>query len=200
VTQSARLSGRIACAIAGSLLVAGCAVMEAQTTGSTSGPHNARVALKDAAWTAPAVKPAPPKVASNSPRPTEAPHSGADVGSCGNADQCALLLRQMIDDPTRSWIGKRPTVAVFANGTRLFAYRALRAKLSCSELTLALEETLATASSLNGGIAGLTLDQVAGVRTLNAEVEGELRAQRAERCKSDLVTPRERRPDIPGRG
>lgn len=92
MTQYARLSGRIACAVAGSLLVAGCAVMETQTTSSTSGPRNARVALKDDAWTAPTVKPAPPKVASDSPRPKEAPRSGNDAGNCGDADQCALLL------------------------------------------------------------------------------------------------------------
>lgn len=111
-----------------------------------------------------------------------------------------VAVERLIDDPTRSWIGKRPTATVYANGTRLFAYRALRAKLSCSELTLALEETQAAASSLNGGIAGLTLDQVAGVRTLNAQVEGELRAEHTERSKSDLVTPIERTPEISGRG
>ena len=185
VTLYVRMSGRSACALAGSLFVAGCALFEAQTTTRTS----ARVALKDDAWTALVVTPAKPKVASNFRRPKPPPQATNEPGSCGNADQCGLLLRLMIDDPTRSWIGQRPSPGVYANGTRLFAYLALRAKLSCRELTLALHETQAAEHSLNGTIPGLTLDQVARVRALNTQVEGELRTEHAERCKSDLAPP-----------
>lgn len=99
-----------------------------------------------------------------------------------------MSLRQMVEDPTRSWISQRPSAAIYANGARLFAYRALRAKLSCGELALGLHETQAAASSLNDGIPGLTLDQVARVRALNSQVEGELRDEHAERCNGDLAT------------
>ena len=153
------------------------------------------MALKHDAWTAPVVTPAKPKVASSfrSPKaPPTPPVARAapthEPGSCGNADQCALLLRLMVDDPTRSWISQRPSAAIYANGTRLFAYLALRTKLTCSELTLALDEIQAAASFLNDGIPALTLDQGAGVRALNSQVEGELRAEHAERCKGDLAT------------
>jgi hypothetical protein len=95
----------------------------------------------------------------------------------------------MADDPTRSWIAQRPAPVIYANGTRLFAYRALRGKLSCRELTLGLDETQALASSLDGGIRGLTLDQVTRVRALNSQVDGELRAEHSERCRNDPATP-----------
>jgi hypothetical protein len=76
--------------------------------------------------------------------------------SCGTVDECALLLRLMVNDPARSWIRDRASPAVYANGTRLFAYLALRRNLTWSELTLALDETRAAANVLKNTIAGLT--------------------------------------------
>jgi hypothetical protein len=194
VTVSTRMSGRSKCAIAGSLFLTGCAIFEPEpAVHETSGQPRARAALKDDAWTAPVVTPVKPKVASDVRRAAALPPVASatpthELGSCDNADQCALLLRLMVDDPNRRWITQRPSAAVYANGTRLFAYRALRAKLDCQELMLALHETQAAAISLNASTLGLTLDQTARIRTLNSQVEGELRAEHAERCKNNPVT------------
>ena len=184
----------VICAVAASLLLSGCAIFQPETNARVASSQRPRVALKDGAWRAPVVTPARPAVAS---RPRSAapsaslPLRGAlanEQGSCGDAEQCALLLRLMVDDPTRRWISERPSPVVYANGTRLFAYLALRAKLTCKELEFALDETQSAASSLNGRIPGLTPGHVAGVRALNSQVEGELRAEHAERCKNDLAT------------
>jgi hypothetical protein len=196
VTLCVRRLGRVVCAIVGSLSVTGCAIFEVQTSGATLGQQGPRVSLKDDGRTAPVVASARFKAAEKA-RGTEQVASvpvaraapAVEPGACGNADQCALLLRLMVDDPTRSWIAQRPAPVVYANGTRLFAYLALRGKLSCRELTLGLDETQTLASSLSGGIRGLTLDQVTRVRALNSQVEGELRADHSERCKHDPATP-----------
>src|ERR1700693_1830495 len=99
-------------------------------------------------------------------------------------DQCCCLLRLLVDDPSRSWITQRPSAAVYANGTRAFAYLALRAKLPCNALTLALDDLEAADRFLNATIAGPTREQVERVRALNVRVNQELRAERSERCES----------------
>ncbi len=196
MTLCIRRLGRIVCAIVGSLSVTGCAIFEVQTSNATVGQQGPRVSLRDDGRTAPAVASARFKVAEKA-RSTEQVASvpvaraapAIEPGACGSADQCALLLRLMVDDPTRSWIAQRPAPVIYANGTRLFAYLALRGKLDCSELMLGLDETQTLASSLDGGIRGLTLDQVTRVRALNSQVEGGLRAEHSERCKNDPATP-----------
>lgn len=184
---------RMSCVIAGALLLAGCAICE--TTTNTRARQSA--SLKDAPWALADMTPAKqPKVLSYfrsaEPRPIRPMAKGPathETGSCDTADQCALLLRLMVDDPTRSWIGQRPSAAVYANGTRLFAYRALRGKLSCSELALALEETRVAAKSFGTPAAGVTVDQATRVRTMNTQVASELQSEREVRCKGDPITP-----------
>jgi hypothetical protein len=195
VTLPIRVSRRCACAIAGSYLLTGCAIFEPEPSPPAPRQQKLRVTLKDDAWSAPAVTPARPKVAAivrsdepSQPVPVAPVAPANEPGRCSNADQCALLLRLMVADPTRSWIIQHPSPAVYANGTRLFAYLALRAELSCGELMLALAEMRAATNSLNGSIPGYTLSQVARVRALNSRVEGELRAEHSERCKGDLAT------------
>jgi hypothetical protein len=66
----------------------------------------------------------------------------------------------------------------------LFAYRALRGELSCVELTTALGEIEAARRTLSGGATELGEAELARVRALSTEVEGELRAERSRRCKA----------------
>jgi hypothetical protein len=100
-------------------------------------------------------------------------------------DQCALLLKVMIDDPERSWVSQWPSPRAYTNGTRLFAYRALRSKLSCNELTWALDETRAVAKTFARAVPRVTPEQVTRVRALNAKVDSELRAEHTERCNQN---------------
>jgi hypothetical protein len=94
------------------------------------------------------------------------------------------MLKTMIDSPDRGWIGQRQPPDSYANGTRLFAYRALRRQLTCGELGLAVNELAAASRSLNGPVSGMTPDQVSRTRDLSSQVEGELTREREGRCRT----------------
>jgi hypothetical protein len=103
---------------------------------------------------------------------------------CGSDAACLSQLRALIDDPERRWIGTPLPPADYARGVRLFAYRVLRARLSCSELVIALSDIEAARKPLSGPVAGITPAQAARARMLSDEVEGELKAERATRCRA----------------
>jgi hypothetical protein len=105
-------------------------------------------------------------------------------GSCEGAAQCGAVLKTMIDNPDRGWIGQRQPPDVYANGTRLFAYRALRRQLTCGELGLAVNELSAASRSLSGPVSGMTPDQASRTRELSSQVEGELTREREGRCRT----------------
>jgi hypothetical protein len=90
----------------------------------------------------------------------------------------------MIDDPKRSWVGRPQPAGAYASGTRLFAYRALRKRLSCRELGMAVDEVRAASKSLAGPVPGMTPDQVTRTRALCSQVESELTKERAGRCRA----------------
>jgi hypothetical protein len=106
---------------------------------------------------------------------TESPALGADTGSCPTPEACAAQLRKLVNDPRRDWIGRPQSADGYADGTRLFAYRALRRKLSCSELKVALEDTGAAAQMLQS-------PQHVQARALSSAVARELKAEQSRRC------------------
>ena len=103
---------------------------------------------------------------------------------CGSAAQCKAMLKTMIDSPDRGWIGQRPAPDAYADGTRLFAYRALRKRLTCNELTAAAGELQAASKSLGAPVSGMSPDQLSRTRALSGQVEGELAREREGRCKT----------------
>lgn len=115
--------------------------------------------------------------------PPPAPEPEVDT-SCGTPAQCRTALKVMIDDPKRTWIGQPQQAGAYANGTRLFAYRALRKRLSCRELGLAVDEMRSVTKSLAGPVAGMSPDQVTRTRAMCSLVEGELTKERAGRCRA----------------
>jgi hypothetical protein len=145
-------------------LLAGCA--------SPEGPTSTGILDGLFAPTAAESPPAPPRT------------RDADKASCGTAAQCSGVLKTMIDSPDRGWIGKQQPPNAYANGTRLFAYRALRTRLTCNELALAVDEVRAASKSLGRAVPGMTADQLSRTRALSAQVEGELAKERAGRCRS----------------
>lgn len=151
--------------IVAALLLTGCAV-----TGGQSPPESG--GFLDKLLGAPAV----------SAGPAPAPEPAYE--DCGTAAQCRSMLKTMIDNRDRSWVGQHQPPAAYANGTRLFAYRALRKKLNCRELGLALEEVGAAAKAYGGAVPGVTPDQASRTRALSAQVEGELAKERAGRCRA----------------
>lgn len=97
------------------------------------------------------------------------------VDACSTPEACGMRLKKIIKDPKRDWVGQLQTPDVYANGTRLFSYRALRKKLSCGELDAALNEFKQAAPSLQAG-------HYERVRVLLTTVNRELRTERNKRC------------------
>ena len=94
-----------------------------------------------------------------------------------------VRLKAMIGDPSRGWINHRPPAAEYANGTRLFAYRALRDRLSCTELRAALNEIDAAEKTFRSPVPGIDAGRASHVLSLNAEVGQELRTEAHGRCR-----------------
>lgn len=123
-------------------------------------------------------------LAVTTPAPETTPAPTAETESCGTPAQCKSALKKMVESPKRGWVGQQQAPSAYTDGTRLFAYRALRTKLSCRELSAALTEVRATSKSLAGDVPGVSDDQISRTRTLNSQVEGELAKERGVRCKA----------------
>jgi hypothetical protein len=99
----------------------------------------------------------------------------ADPDVCNTAQDCAAHLRNLVKGPNRDWIGVPQSADGYSNGTRLFAYRALRKKLTCRELQLAIEDTKAAMSTLEKA-------SYEGAHALAGEVVRELATELGNRC------------------
>ena len=95
--------------------------------------------------------------------------------TCQTPQQCAVQLRVLVDDPKRDWVGQPQSADGYADGTRLFAYRALRKKLTCGELKRALDDATAATALLQPV-------RYEKVRTLATAVSRELKAEHGKRC------------------
>jgi hypothetical protein len=132
--------------------------------------------------TAKPVSPAPTPV----PAPAQ-PLAETDLAAgtmrCGAGVDCLDVLRAMIDDPKQSWMMRAPTTAEFANGTRLFAYRALKSTLECGKLRFAnaeLDWAIDTFSSSR--LEGVDAAHRARVAALAEAVHSEIEAEIKKRC------------------
>ena len=136
---------------------------------------------------APAAPKVQPKVTAPVPpkrRIIARPASGppADHPVCEDEKECMVRLKALVDSPDRSWIGEPEPPADHATGTRLFAYRALQGRLSCAELSRAIEDLEAAAATFRTPVPGIDASRARSVRALNGAVETELRAERTRRC------------------
>lgn len=95
---------------------------------------------------------------------------------CKTTETCAGILRKLVAGKNRDWIGKKQAPEAYDDGTRLFAYRALRRKMSCSELARAHGELREALPTLQG-------QAHAGSRALMQKIERELGAERRSRCR-----------------
>jgi hypothetical protein len=161
-----RLAAHCVTAFVAALLLAGCTAAGNQNSSSTPGLLD-----KLLASTAPAPEPV-------------APAPVHEKESCGTPAQCKSALKKLVDSPKRGWVGQQQSPGAYIDGTRLFAYRALRTKLNCRELSAALTEVRATSKSLAGEVPGVSPDQISRTRTLNGQVESELAKERGVRCKT----------------
>jgi hypothetical protein len=122
-----------------------------------------------------------PRPASSAPAGAKARVDGS-MNGCGGDSACLTRLKALVEDPNRKWVGVPQLPLEHADGTRQFAYRALRSKLSCKELAAAIDEIIAATKVFNTAVPGVTPTKAAQVRALNAQIEAELRAERAGRC------------------
>jgi hypothetical protein len=140
----------------------------------------------------PKAKPAPPDLAISAPPVTRPPPSAPkalterelekDTTRCGVGVDCLAVLRAMIADPKQSWMMRAPTPMEFSNGTRLFAYRALRKSLDCGKLRFAGAELDWALDTFGRDVEGMDADQRGRVAALAQEVRAELEAEIKQRC------------------
>ncbi|HEX5957111.1 MAG TPA: hypothetical protein VFY92_00455 [Hyphomicrobiaceae bacterium] len=130
----------------------------------------------------------PPPEATTARRPASVGSTSAAPpprGSCSGAAECKRVLKAMIESPDHGWIGQQQSPDVYANGTRLFAYRALRKQLTCNELGMAVDELQSVSRTLDGGGAsGMPPDQITRTRSLSSQVHSELAKERQRRCRT----------------
>jgi hypothetical protein len=118
------------------------------------------------------------------PGPQEAAVGPQKATTCKSDSECLVILSALINDPKRRWIGQPQSAAEYANGTRFFAYRALRGRLSCRELRLASRDIKIAAARLSAPAAGLSVQQAANALSLSRAVGAELRSELATRWKA----------------
>jgi len=125
----------------------------------------------------------PPVALPKAPPPTE-PKQLSQEAACVSVSQCASVLKAMVEDPDRAWVNWPASAKTLANGVRLFAYRSLRPKLTCPELTTALHELTIAQAAFAGPVSGLEQAQIDRAHELATQVESELKTERASRCRN----------------
>lgn len=115
------------------------------------------------------------------PRPATSP---TETSACDAGGDCMAQLKRMVDGTNRTWVGRPEPPKQFADGTRLFAYRALRSSLNCRELNLAVTEIETSSKRLQDPASAVSPDRAERVAALAADVAGELKTERAGRCPS----------------
>jgi hypothetical protein len=154
-------------------------VMPAPSPAPPAKPIPAKPAAPDLAISAPPVVRPPPV-----PQPKALTENDLqqDTARCGVGVDCLALLRAMVADPTQSWMMRAPTPQEFSNGTRLFAYRALRKTLDCGKLRFASAELDWALDTFGREVDGMQPAQRARVAALAGEVRAELQAEIKQRC------------------
>jgi hypothetical protein len=173
-------------AVSLAMLLAACSLPGSEAPGT---------ALTDPALTA---RPPEPRVADNTQPPkTQAPKAQATAApkvaapkdatakggaACAEGTGCVAQLKGMVTGADRGWIGRPQAPQQFADGTRLFAYRALRPKLSCRELSLAIGEIAVASKRLLDPASAIPQDRAHNVAALANDVATELTSEQASRC------------------
>src|SRR5262245_55957663 len=192
---------RTAPALAAALLLCGCSTFASQPPMADIGGGEAAGSLKDG-WAPNVVQAAATKVyAAPAGKPNAPIASGSPQGaaSCQTDRDCVVMLAALIKDPKRRWLGQPQTAAEYANGTRFFAYRALRARLSCRELKRAVDDTKTAAARLQAPASGLSAAQAASTLSLSTAVGIELNNEIAGRCRAPPPHTQARAAWVPGR-
>jgi len=94
-------------------------------------------------------------------------------------------LKALQADKSRAWVRQRPDALSYASGVRLFAFRTLRADLTCEELGIGRREADGAAGALRGPSGkGLSPAQVSRGVMLGGEVSRDLAKEMSRRCRT----------------
>jgi hypothetical protein len=172
--------------LAAALLLCGCSTFASNPPMVDVAGGEAAGSLKDG-WAPNVVQAAATKLyAAPAGKPNAPMGSGPPQGaaSCQTDRDCIVMLAALIKDPKRRWIGRPQTAAEYANGTRFFAYRALRTRLSCRELKRAIADIKVAVARLQASASGVSAAQAASALSLSTAVGTELRNEAAGRCRA----------------
>jgi hypothetical protein len=98
--------------------------------------------------------------------------------------QRQATLKAMLADKERRWVMEPATPEAHASGVRLFAFRSVKAQLTCEELRHGRREAEAAPRALRGR-PGLSPAQVSRAALFAAEVQRELAAEmNRRRCRA----------------
>jgi hypothetical protein len=98
--------------------------------------------------------------------------------------QRQATLKAMLADKERKWVREPATPQAHASGVRLFAFRSVKAQLTCEELLHGRREAEAAPRALKGQ-QGLSPAQVSRAALFAAEVQRELAAEmNRRRCRA----------------
>ncbi len=93
-------------------------------------------------------------------------------------------LKSMIADKDRKWVKEPPTAQAHASGVRLFAFRSVKAEMSCDELSHARKEADGAPKTLKTA-QGLSPAQISRASMFASEVNKELSAEmKKRRCRA----------------
>jgi hypothetical protein len=99
-------------------------------------------------------------------------------------EQRQSTLKSMLADKQRRWVKEPATPQAHASGVRLFAFRSIKAELSCEELSYARKEAEGAPKSLKAA-QGLSPAQVSRASMFATEVNRELAAEmKKRRCRA----------------
>jgi hypothetical protein len=179
----------LVCIVEVGVMLGGCAALDGRTKPEPAVMGSLYLSLKDAAVAANSTTLAAPKTSRiappQSPSSFKLPRTAMverEPSTCETQDGCLERLKSLLNNPNRGWIGRPQSPAEHADGTRQFAYRALRSKLSCDELARAIDHLSAATRAFRSPAQEVARDRAARVHALDVEVEAALRAERASRC------------------
>ncbi|KAB2851212.1 MAG: hypothetical protein F9K44_02355 [Hyphomicrobiaceae bacterium] len=121
----------------------------------------------------------------SAPEVSNNPAAGCVDDSKQCIDRRMTTLKAMVSDPKRTWVFQQESPASYATGVKLFAYRATRSQLTCTELSHGRQETAEAAHSLkSGSVPGMNDSRLAQVRDMSSQVSKELGKEFDKACKS----------------
>jgi len=102
--------------------------------------------------------------------------------SAGCVKSRLSALEAMRKDERNLWVEHKPTPREYASGVRLFAYRANKEKLSCTQLRKGIAETASAPMVLGPqSVAGVPAKRLGEIIALSRDVNAELKATAKQR-------------------